>query len=318
MSEAEQVPELIFAPGAYQISNSEYHKDPVAVPSVSRGTIYDLINETPAHAFHKHPRLGNGDAEEDAEEDAAETKFDLGSAWHSLLFEGEQLAALIDPMDHVGPKGGIPKGWTNDSIRKARDEARTAGKIPLLPKQHKTLMGMVAAAHRFLAACELGIKDLHAEGKAEQTYIWREGETWFRVRPDWISHKNIGGRRLILDGKSVTTSANPERFKPIEHGKDIQHSLYRRGVHAVDGGEKPRFLFLVQEAFAPYLCCLIGLDPQTQQIAEQKVEYGKFLWEQCNTLGEWPGYPTRPCYVESKPWEAAAWEERAAKIGTGE
>lgn len=313
------LPQLITTTGVFDITNDRYHADPVAKTSMTRGTVFDLIELTPAHAFHNHPRLGN-DGEETAEdgEETAEDKFDLGTVWHAMTFEGEEIAAVIDPKDHVGPKGGIPKGWTNDSIRKARDEARAAGKIPMLPKQYKKVKAMVDAAHAFLASSEYKIKDLYSEGKAEQTYVWQEGETWFRVRPDWISHKNIcGDRRLILDGKTVAQSADPNRFKPTEHGKDIQHSLYRRGVKAVDGGNAPRFLFLVQETFAPYLCSLIGLDPQTIQIAEQKIDFAKFMWEQCHALGEWPGYPTRACYVESKPWEVAAWEAKAATIGTG-
>ena len=307
-------PELITAPGVYQISNDEYHADPVATPSMTRGTIFDLINETPAHAFYNHPRL-TPKAEDEAED---EPKFDLGTAWHSLLFEGEQLAVVVDPRDYPGPKGGIPKGWTTDVMRAKRTEIRQSGKIPMLPPQHQKVMEMVTAAHKFLAESELGIKDLHAEGAAEQTYIWQEGDTWFRVRPDWTSHKNFGDRKLILDGKSVTQSANPDKFKPSEYGKDIQRVLYPRGVAAVEGGKRPKFLFLVQEAYPPYLCSLVGLDPQTIQIADQKIDYAKFMWEQCHALGEWDGYPKRACYVESKPWEVAAWEAKSASIGQEE
>lgn len=306
---------IIREQGVYQISNELYHSDPCAVPSMTRGTIFDLINETPAHAFFNHPKL-NPKGPED--QDEAEAKFDLGTAWHSLLFEGDQIAVVVDPRDYPGAKGAIPKGWTTDAMRAARDAARAAGKIPMLPPQHQKVMDMVTAAHIYLRNCELGIKNLHEEFECEQTYVWQEGDTWFRVRPDAKSRKKFGGRTLILDGKSVTQSANPDRFKPTEYGKDIQHALYRRGVQAVEGGDRPRFLFLVQEAFAPYLCSLVGLDPQTQQIAEQKCDYGKFMWEQCLATWEWPAYPMRACYVESKPWEVAAWETKAASIGTEE
>jgi hypothetical protein len=315
---AKVAPELITEPGVFQISNEEYHADPVATPSMTRGTVYDLINETPAHAFYNHPRLSPKFEEDTAEEDTAEAKFDLGTAWHSLLFEGEQLAVVVDPRDYPGPKGGVPKGWTTDVMRAMRTEIRQAGKIPMLPPQYKKVMEMVQAAHKFLAESELGIKDLHAEGAAEQTYVWQEGDTWFRVRPDWTSHKNFGDRKLILDGKSVAQSANPDRFKPSEHGKDIQRVLYPRGVAAVEGGKRPKFLFLVQENFPPYLCSLVGLDPQTIQIAEQKIDFAKYMWEQCHALGEWDGYPKRACYVESKPWEVAAWEAKSASIGQEE
>ena len=305
--------QIISEPGIYAMSNDDYHADPCIEPSLSRGTISDLINLTPAHAFFNHPSLGTS-AEEEAEEEA-ETKFDLGSAWHSLLFEGVQAAEVIDPKDYPGPKGGIPKGWTTDLIRAVRDKARANGKIPFLPKQYQKTIEMVEAAKKFLAESEFKIKDIQAEGKSEQTIIWKEGDTWFRVRPDWISNKNYGDRRLMLDGKSVAQSADPDRFKPSEHGKDIQHSLYRRGYAAVTGEKRPKFVFLVQETAKPYLCSLVSLDPQTISMAEEKIKYGIFMWEKCRATGEWPGYPNQVCEVESKPWEIASWEYKKDLIG---
>ena len=57
-----------------------------------------------------HPRLGKVVRHE-------EEKFDLGTAAHAMLLEGDEAIAVIDPQDHIGPRGGVPKGWTNDSIR---------------------------------------------------------------------------------------------------------------------------------------------------------------------------------------------------------
>lgn len=284
--------------GIHRISNELYHSDPCKVPSISRGTIADLINCTPAHAKFYHPRLNPDYVSEES------TTFDIGKAAHSLFLEGVDCCEVIDAPD-----------WRGKDAKSARDEARSNGKTPMLKAQYEEVLLMVNAAHSQLRTSEIGIKDLHSEGDSELTYIWNEGETFFRIRPDWISRKEIGGRKLILDYKTVGQSANPEAFKASDHAKDIQYALYRRGVKSIEGGNSPRFLFFVQETFAPYLCSVIGLDPQTAEIAKQKVQYGKFMWEKCMATGEWPGYPQRVCYVESKPWEVAAWEYKSQSIG---
>ena len=311
---------VINRPGIYRISNEMYHRDPCIVPSLSRGVIDDLLNLTPAHARQNHPRLGietEADVTEETEADETVKKFDVGSFAHSLFLEGLDIAKVIDPKDHIGSKGGIPKGWTNNSIREARDEARLAGKIPFLPKQYKRVQEMIKAAHVQLAASELAIKDLHAEGDAEMSYFWQEPSgVWCRVRPDWISHKNLAGdRKIVIGYKTTGISADPARFKQLDHAKNIEWAFYRRGVKAVEGGKAPRYIFMTQETAPPYLCSFVSLDPQSQEMANQMTDYGIFLWEKCLTMDDWPGYPLRIAYAELKPWDLAAWEARSQEIG---
>ncbi len=280
--------------------NEEYHADCCPEASVSRGVIADLINLTPQHAWFNHPKLNPNYAADDDND-----KFNIGTAGHALFLEGLDVAEACD----------FPN-WTSKAAKEAKESAREAGKVPLLPDQYDRVQAMVRAAHRQLRASELAIDNLHEEGESELTYIWKEGETWCRVRPDWISRKNFGDRKLILDYKTTGASADPAAFKAADHAKDIQHAFYRRGVQAIEGGKAPRFLFMTQENYPPYLCSFVGLDPQTAEIAGQKVDYGIFLFQKCVALGDWPGYPLRVCYVESKSWEIAAWEAKAAELGT--
>ena len=148
------------------------------------------------------------------------------------------------------------------------------------------------------------------------SYIWQEKDgIWCRVRPDWISHKNFGDRKLILDLKTTGMSADPARFKATDNGKDIQQAFYKRGVKAIEGEKAPRVVFMVIENYPPYACSFVGLDPQTAEIAKQKVDFGLFMWEKHLVMNDWPGYPNRICYVELKPWEVAAWELKSQEIG---
>lgn len=288
---------MITKPGIYRISSEDYHRDCCPEPSLSRGTIADLIDTTPAHAWFYHPKLNPDYMQEEKD------VFDIGKATHSLFLEGIDIAEVCDFGD-----------WRPKAAKEAKEAARMAGKVPLLVNQYERVVEMVKAAHVQLSASELGIKNLHEEGESELTYIWQDGGTWCRIRPDWISHKNFGDRKLILDYKATGESADPARFKASAFGKDIQHAFYRRGVKAIEGGKSPRFIFMVQETYAPYLCSFIGLDPQTAEIAKQKVEYGIFMFQKYLTLNDWPGYPNRVCYIESKPWEMAEWEAKAEGI----
>jgi hypothetical protein len=289
--------------GVYKIPQEEYHADPCESPSLSRGIIMDLLFKSPAHAWQNHPRL-NPDCKPEIDK-----KFDSGQVAHGLFLEGIDRACIIDPLDHVGKKGGIPIGWTNDSIRAARDEARAIGKIPLLPDQYKTVFEMVGAACKALNNSELaGIFD---DGDAEMTYIWQEGPVWCRALLDRTSKD----RKFILDYKTTGTSANPEDFirQIINHGYDIQSVFYSRGVMAVEK-VTPTFVFLVQEDEPPYLCSLIALSPAFMEMANQKVIRGMDLWRNCMGSGEWPGYPSKVCWIEPPPW-ALTWEMRSTFLG---
>lgn len=277
--------------GIYQITNEEYHRDPCPVASVSRGVIASLVNSTAAHTKMKHPKL-NPDYQQEEK-----TSFDIGTAAHSLFLEGIDNCEVIDAAD-----------WKTNKAKTERDEARLAGKVPLLVHQYEDVLNMAMAAHTALAESELNITSLYDEGDTEQTYIWQEGETYCRCRLDWISKD----RQVIIDYKTAE-SASPEAFSRsiFNYAYDIQHAFYTRGVKAIDGTD-PVFIFMVQETTAPYLCSFLALDPMALDIGVRKVEQGLKLWSECMKSGIWPGYPQRVCYLETPPWALTRWEQKEA------
>jgi hypothetical protein len=274
---------------------------------LSRSALADLINKTPAHVKYSHPRL-NPFYVQPEDRDV----FSIGTAAHSLFLEGIDCCAVIEASD-----------WRSKDAKAARDDARAAGKTPLLKKDYDKVQAMVDAAHEQLAASELGIKDLHSEGDSELSYIWKEENgSYCRVRPDWISNDKIanGGKsKLIIDYKT-SESADPNVFakKVVQFGYDIQENFYPRGVQSVEGGELPFFIFMIQETVEPFLCSFINLMPQWREIGSSKVDYGLFLWNQCIRSGNWPGYDKRVATVDCPPWVAAQWEAIATNIGISE
>ena len=295
----------ITSPGTYNITSELYHKDPCIEPSLSRSTLYELINDCPARAWHNHPRL-NPDFKEDNDK-----KFDLGTAAHELLLEGVDSVVIVKAKD-----------WRTDAAKVMRDQAIFEGKVPLLEKEYDATKEMVKVAKAAIVSCkELGITSLMLDGESEQSLFWKETppgsdkEVWLRVRPDWKRNDNL----LVLDYKTTRQTANPNQVdRTIANMQlDIQESFYRRGMKAVYGTD-PKFILLFQEVEPPHFCSFIGLTPAHQEKGKQKCDMGIFLWAECMSNGKWPGYPNRVCWIEPKPWELTAWEERAQHIGTGE
>jgi hypothetical protein len=282
---------MIDKPGVYEISNEEYHKDPCIEPSLSRGTLRDLLYKSPAHAFANHPRFTKQEPDNDK-------KYDIGQACHSLFLEGLDKCVVVYEND-----------WRKKEAKDQRDEAYSDGKVPLLYQQYDEVKEIVHAAEKALLLSELNI-NIRTSGLAEQSIFWREDNTWFRIRPDWFI---IRETPIILDYKT-TTSANPEEFtrKIISMGYDLQDSFYRRGFKAQYNLEAS-FVLMVQETTKPYLCSFISLDPQFQDEARKKVERGINLWKYCIQTNDWFGYPTRVCHVEMPAW-AMNWESTANYI----
>lgn len=285
---------MTYEPGCHIMPSERYHADPCPVPSLSRSVIQSLIFKTPARVYYDSERLNPAFIKEDAD-----PKFDIGTAAHALLLEGPEGIQIIDAGDYRSGKA-----------KEDRAAAREAGKTPLLTHQYIEVSAMVEAAKKQIAACpELKVKDLRKDGKSEQTYIWQDGDIWLRTRLDWISNDS----KLIMDYKTTDKTADPNAFKPEALGYDIQDALYSEGVEKVSG-VKPQFVFVVQETYAPYFCSFIALPPQFREMGQQKVTYGKFLWDKCLKSGVWPAYPNQICYVDPSPYALAAWENRAANI----
>jgi len=288
---------LISVPGIYKISHEEYHgKNLCPKPALSRSTIHDLLFKSPAHA-----RYNNIDLNPAYKKDN-DRSFDLGKAAHEILLEGGENIQVIEAQD-----------WRKKDTQEAREIALKEGKSPLLTKQYQQAVDMVSVAEKAIRECkELGITNLRSDGDAELSYIWQEGETWIRVRPDWIS----GDRKILIDYKTSDMNINPDVIARhiATMGLQIQAGLYLQGVKAIEKVDA-KFIFVFQETSEPYLCSFISLTPQFLELGNQQVDYGKYLFKKCLDSNTWPGFPQRVCYIEPPAWYVASWEEIASRIG---
>jgi hypothetical protein len=277
--------------GLLDMSAEEYHADPSAgPPSLSASIAHVLLSQSAAHAWHRHPRL-NPDYRPERSE-----AFDLGNVAHAYILQGERHFAVIEAED-----------WRAKAAREARDAARASGQLPILAHQMADVQAMAQAVSDQLERFADRPRPL-ANGRPEQTLIWREGDVVCRARLDWL-HEN---RRTIDDLKTTGASANPDawiRGPLFGSGYDVQAAMYLRGLNAVFGLEGT-FRFVVVENRPPYALSVIALGPAALELAHRKVDRAITLWRHCLSTGEWPGFPRATCYADPLPWDQARFEER--------
>jgi hypothetical protein len=286
-------------PGIYPgLAMPEY----LAMPAVSSHLLKTLLERCPRAAWFDSWLNPKRPADESKEIQ------NVGTIAHSVLLEGStECVAVIDPRDHPNETGGgHAKGWTNKSIKAARDAAIAAGKVPIFPETMREIEAMVAAAREYIDAIHPKQPAIWAMfqpggGESETTFVWEDDGVLCRIRPDRISTD----RRVTANYKTVSTCAQPDtwaRMALFKMGYHLSASFYRRGIRATCGGT-PEDVFLVQEQEAPYLCSLVGLDPMANEYADSRIAAALDRWRACAKSGQWDGYPADVCYPEIPAWE---------------
>lgn len=274
--------------GLYIMSLEEYLADPAPEPSLNASIAHILLSQCPMQAHFCHVRFNPNLVRE------THDHFDLGTVEHELVLEGTDRMCEIEAKD-----------YRTKSAKTARDDARAAGKIPLLTHQ-------MDAARAMAEAIEIQVDQFPdpvplRNGLAERVVVWQEGTIWCRARLDYL-HVDF---KTVDDLKTTSESAEPAAWSRnlFERGHDLQAAFHSRGVQKVCG-ELPEFRFVVAQVAPPYLLSVIGLDPMALEFAHQRMRAAMELWERCLRTNIWPGYPTRTVYAEVPPWTRTRWEER--------
>lgn len=279
----------ITKPGVYDLDRDIYDADPCPAPSLRSSIAHTLIEKTPRHAWMQHPRLNENHEQKTA------AHFDLGSAVHMHMLEGESKFAIIEADD-----------WRKKEAKELRDDAREKGLIPLLAKDHEKVIAMAKAFflqiehHDDAAGC-------FQNGKPEQTLIWQEKNgVWCRCLLDWNPNKG----NIFHDYKTTASSASADVWGQrslFDFGGDMQAAFYLRGIRKALGKSQAHFRFVVQETEPPYALNVIALDPASLGMAERKVKHAIRMWGWCLGKNFWPGYPRQTCYVDAPPWVQNRW-----------
>lgn len=283
----------IESPGIYTaILADDYHADPCPEPSLSSSVGRLLLNRSPLHAWHSHPRL-NPEFDSSDESRGA----DIGKSVHRIV---------------LGKGGDIVEIEANNFMTKAakeeRDAAYAAGRIPLLTKDMKVVSDMAKAALDYLKTFVPGL--LGDGCLSEAVLAWQEGDAWCRSMIDRMTADGLN----VLDIKTTATTARADLVARhvFDMGYHFQAAFYERGLNQLlpEHIGRRRFLFLFQENEPPFACQLIRLDEAAMTIARKQVMAAIALWQRCIAAGDWPGYPPGVQTVTMPEWQQRAWLAR--------
>lgn len=264
-----------------QMPAAEYHRDPAPAPSLSSSIAQCIVNESPMHAYARHPRLGNTVRNDSAR------RAEIGSVAHKLALGAGSEVSIISA-----------DNYRTKAAQEARDAAIAAGTVPILQSDYDAAEAL-ATPLADAAANYMGAPI--ADCLAEHVIIWQDASGgWRRVMMDLISPDY----RRLCDLKTTQASVSPQACaRRLYEGYHIQAAFYLRAADALDpaGVGLRRFGFIFAEQDAPHaISSPIELSEAGLDMGRKAVDRACRIFDQCLASGVWPGY-SRDVYVAEPP-----------------
>lgn len=260
---------LITEPGVYEISDADYHSDPVEGGSLSSTGARRLL---PPSCPAKFRWLADNPEQHT-------NAFDLGKAAHCLLLGAGPGLVQIDAENYKTAKA-----------QQQRDDAYAAGAVPVLPKEYIQTVAMVDALRAHPDASALFAP---GAGRPEQTLVWPDRRTGImrRARLDYLPYSVPGARMLVPDFKTCKSAEPSAINKAIyDYGYHMQGDWYTDGVFELGLASSVAFMLIFQEKTPPYVVTVVQLFPDTLLAGHVLNDYAIDEYQRCVTSGRWPGY----------------------------
>lgn len=253
----------------FDMPSEIYQADPLPGGSLSSSGARKLLPPHCPAKFDHERRHGRPDTR----------AFDMGHAAHKLVLGAGPDIVSVDA-----------DSWRTNAAKAQAEEVRAAGGVPLLAADFTTVTAMADALREHPIASALFEP---GSGHPEVSMFWTDEQTGvnLRARPDWLPDPRGDGRVIIPDYKSAV-SAEPDKFAKTaaDFGYHQQAAWYCDGVTALDLGDDPLFVFVVQEKTPPYLITVIQLDAEALRIGRALNRQAIDLYAECDRTGVWPGY----------------------------
>lgn len=218
--------------------------------------------------------------------------FDFGTAAHKLVLGVGAPLHVIEAAD-----------WRSGAAKAERDEAREAGKVPLLTKDYAVVEAMADRLSSHTTAMRLlsvGESEVSAYAPDEETGVLRRG------RVDWLHP------RILVDYKTTAGSVHPTalagKYGTVrKFGYDQQAAWYLDLLRANDHPAEA-FAFIFQSKAEPYPVTVAVLSDEELWEARAKNAAALRLFADCTAADTWPepiredGWAllslTNPTYIE--------------------
>lgn len=259
----------------YGIPASVYHSDPAEQPSLSSTIARVLLNDSPAHAYAAHSRLG-GNKKESTE------AMGLGSMVHSLMDDGGEKDYEIGDFDSY--KGGAARDW--------RDSVIASGKRPVLTRDLVDANPVADALRREIPA--------PVGHKSEVTAIWKEGDAYCRARFDRLVIDGFTGS--VTDWKTCADVTDRGIIKSIvKYGYHIQVAFYLRGLKKCADLSDADFTLVFVETKAPYTVRRVQLTDMFMAEGNRQVDRAIELWQKCMKTNTWIDHRQSETFIAEIP-----------------
>lgn len=271
-------PGLIIAPTVLlDLDEATYHADGLCPEKSLSSSMAKLILQ-PAGPARLREQLDNPAPRKRA--------FDFGTAAHEKILGRGQPVIGID-------------GNRNATAVKAEIAAAEAeGFLVLKRAEVAAVDAMAEAILRHQLAADLLTA---GEGKPEVSMFGVDDQTgrWLRGRLDFLHSDG-----LIVDYKTAQ-SASPRDFERAAwtFGYHIQAAHYLGLAVALDlVASDAEYWLIVQEKTPPFLPAVYRLDSELLEEGARQVRRAIDLWDRCQTLDDWPGFPSAPQTVTAPRW----------------
>lgn len=252
-----------------QFTQDEYFAEPCKEPALSASIAHVLDNESPLHAWSRHPKLGGVSR-------PATKALDNGSLSHALLLGTGKDVEVIDAAD-----------YRTNAAKDARDLARKLGKVPVLADDYRD-----AERKATILRARFIDKGIALDGQSEVTALWPETATTgapVQCR-GMLDHLKLP---RIYDIKSIR-SANPETCKRhvADYGYAIQRAAYVSAVEKIrpDLLGRVDFIFVFYELEPPFAVTPIRMNGEFRELGARAWRRAIDRWEQCLRTNKWPDY----------------------------
>src|SRR5438874_1694876 len=189
-----------------------------------------------------------------------------------------------------GKLGGIGRSVNRDGrndetrAREARDAARAAGLVPLLPYQVDIVRAIAGSIRAHPMASEA-----FRGGEAEITLIWPDPDTGIpcKARPDYLPAHG----HWIVDLKTAA-SANPRSWRDQAYrlGYHARAAWYLDGAEAVLGQVPEAYWFVIVEKEPPYLVSVVSFDNDALVWGRTANRKACERFAVAAVADDWPGY----------------------------
>jgi len=270
----------------YGIDAERYHSDPCERPSISASLATILTNQTPAHAYLAHPRLGG------AKRDSTRS-MDHGTLCHALMLGiGQEIVPIY------------ADDFKTKAAREERDAVRESGKLPILASEYEEAMRSTRLIREKLAD-----RGVVLNGKSEVVAVWEEALADGRK----VLCRAMMDHLILAKGKVYDLKFSGKNLGKVgdsftDFGYEIQEEVYHRAlaklVPELVGRTDLEFLFCETEA--PYCIRRIAGDGQMRDLGRRKFKRALYTWADCLERDSWPEYSPELTRVSPKPWAVMA------------